>query len=87
MPGPTYFVSKYEVTASGVNDIPAVCGSLWSNLRRFADCIGVSEASCGGSNGNLVWQFRNGISCNGGMVESAWWEATKNQYRGIDCPN
>ncbi|KAH6838556.1 hypothetical protein B0I37DRAFT_409106 [Chaetomium sp. MPI-CAGE-AT-0009] len=75
----------YIVEASGVPDIPGVCGGLWDNLRRFGSCA-VSRPSCGAdSNGNLLWEFSVPIGCNPGMVHSAWWEATQNKWGGISC--
>jgi hypothetical protein len=76
----------YAIGATGVEDIPKTCGDLWQGLKQFHDCIGVGIASCGkDSDGKLVWNFTNGSGCNKGMVQSAWWEATKNKYGAIDC--
>ena len=65
--------------------IPGICGGLWDNLKQFADCIGVGDASCDGTDGNLSWQFTDGGSCNKGMVEATWYDATKNAYGAIEC--
>jgi hypothetical protein len=79
-------IQEWTVSASDVPDIPGTCGGLWDNLKRFPDCIGISAPGCYDQGGNtLVWQFNVGISCNPGMVESAWWEATQNQYGALDC--
>ncbi len=78
------YVLPYTVTASGVGDIPGICGGLWDNLNHFSSCV-ASNTYCGGSDGNLKWQFTVSLLCNGGMVESAWWEATKNQFGSISC--
>ncbi|PVH93597.1 hypothetical protein DM02DRAFT_695445 [Periconia macrospinosa] len=76
----------YAINAQGVDDVPKVCGDLWSNLRRFHDCIGVGVPSCEKrGNNELVWNFSNGSGCNMGMVESTWWEATQNRYGAIKC--
>ncbi|KAF1953841.1 hypothetical protein CC80DRAFT_568232 [Byssothecium circinans] len=78
--------SSYYISASGVPDIPGVCRGLWDNLKQFADCIGVGSARCqADKNGNLDWGFTNGGSCNTGMVEATWWDATKNKFGSIDC--
>ncbi|OAL07749.1 hypothetical protein IQ06DRAFT_342457 [Phaeosphaeriaceae sp. SRC1lsM3a] len=81
------FAADFDITASGVPDIPGTCGGLWDNLKRFADCIGVgnNEFCREEENGDLRWHFQNGASCNAGMVESAWYEATKNEYGPLDC--
>ncbi|KAF1365710.1 hypothetical protein EJ07DRAFT_83770, partial [Lizonia empirigonia] len=72
------------VSTSGVNDIPGICGGLWDNLKRFSACT-VSNPYCGGTNGNLEWDFTVGIGCNGGDVQSTWWEATTNKFGAISC--
>jgi hypothetical protein len=71
-----------------VPDIPAVCGGLWSNLRRFTECHALAGTSCGqGSKGagHMHWQLNISLLCNAGMVHSAWWEATRNKWGAIDC--
>lgn len=75
----------YRAEAAGVSNIPGVCGGLWSNLGRFGSCT-VTNAWCGAdSNGDLLWEFSVPLGCNSGMVESAWWEATQNEWGGISC--
>lgn len=80
-------IYTYIVDADTMPDISGVCGGLWDNLKRFSQCS-ASATSCGavGTDNNLHWQFNVPSICNGGMVESAWWEATKNQWGSIDCP-
>src|SRR5262245_50914126 len=75
---------KYEVYADGVHgEIPAVCGGLWHYLDRFGSCEALTSVSCGaGPNGRLEWKFNAPLGCNGGMVESSWWEATHNRFGG-----
>jgi hypothetical protein len=51
----------YTVRATGVGSgkISAVCGGLWSNLRRFGSCT-VTGPFCGSSSANankLKWKF------------------------------
>ncbi|KAF2643998.1 hypothetical protein P280DRAFT_466705 [Massarina eburnea CBS 473.64] len=75
----------FYVTASGVDDIPGICGGLWDNLKQFNACIGVGVPDCGGEDGELTWQFSNGSSCNGGDIEATWWDATKNKFGAIQC--
>ncbi|OLN87179.1 hypothetical protein CCHL11_03589 [Colletotrichum chlorophyti] len=76
---------SYTVTADGVPDVPGICGGLWDNLKRFSACR-VSVPNCGGAGGDLEWRFNAGVGCNGGIVESAWWEATKSKYGSVNCP-
>lgn len=80
-------VYRYIVDASSMPDISGVCGGLWDNLKRFGACS-ASNSFCGarGSDNHLVWEFTVPNTCNGGMIESTWWEATRNQWGGIDCP-
>ena len=80
-------VYTYIVRAEGVPNIPEICGGLWDNLHRFAACP-PSATSCGpvGPNGLLEWKFNVGLGCNSGMIESTWWEATRNNFGSIDCP-
>jgi hypothetical protein len=83
----TYYFTHLDYTAkaSGVSNIPGVCGGLWSNLKRFGSCT-VTRPSCGAdSKGDLVWKFSVPIGCEPGMIHSSWWEATKNKWGGISC--
>lgn len=77
--------SKYHVTATGVGDIPGICGGLWDNLKTFAGQCAPIYTHCDGTNGNLDWGFQAETGCTPGMVESTWWEATKNQWGSIVC--
>ncbi|KAH6843225.1 hypothetical protein B0I37DRAFT_357208 [Chaetomium sp. MPI-CAGE-AT-0009] len=85
------FHQRYVVIASGVgaSEIPAVCGGLWDNLKRFGSCT-ASGTFCGrdGDHGvdDLEWAFNVPHGCNPGMVHSAWWEATQNKWGSISCP-
>ncbi|KAI9853772.1 MAG: hypothetical protein M1813_001814 [Trichoglossum hirsutum] len=81
------FLYTYVVRVDNVPNISDVCGGLWDNLKYFAACV-ASEPSCGavGPGNPLQWKFNVGAGCNGGMVESAWWEATHNKYGSISCP-
>jgi hypothetical protein len=79
---------KYVVKAAGVNNISSVCHNLWKGLGKFSACS-ASKTSCGaqGPNNDLVWVFEVPTVCNSGMVESAWWEGTKNTWGGVSCIN
>ncbi|KXH36088.1 hypothetical protein CNYM01_10333 [Colletotrichum nymphaeae SA-01] len=72
---------------SGVDDVPKVCGDLWTKLRRHSGCLAASDASCraGTDKGELIWHFVASTFCNVGMVQSAWWEATHNEYGAVEC--
>ncbi|KAK3356364.1 hypothetical protein B0T25DRAFT_516045 [Lasiosphaeria hispida] len=78
---------RYIVETGNLPDISGVCGGLWDNLKRFSACS-ASATFCGarGGDNHLVWEFSVPSVCNGGMVESTWWEATHNNWGGIDCP-
>ncbi|KIL86402.1 hypothetical protein FAVG1_10231 [Fusarium avenaceum] len=83
------YVRTWLVIASGVDDIPARCGGFWDNMNNknfHGACASLSETNCGkDGNGDMVINFRSPSGCNSGHVESAWWEATKNQFGGITC--
>lgn len=84
--GPSYY---WLIAQEGVEDIPGICGGLWDNLNGAGEC-GVSggETYCrekAGQPGVLEWSFITPQTCNGGMVESAWWEATRNKFGAIEC--
>jgi len=57
----------YTVEASGVDDIPGICGGLWDNLKQFGVCAVPSLTDCSGSDGNLSWTFQASAGCNGGV--------------------
>ncbi|KAI8200557.1 hypothetical protein K4K52_007914 [Colletotrichum sp. SAR 10_76] len=82
-----YIVNAYNVE----DDIPKVCHKLWMELRNFWMCqvwsFGLFKQFCreGTEKGTLEWEFETGLACNTGMLEAAWWEATKNKYGRIDC--
>lgn len=79
------FVHKWRITATGVDGIPGYCGGLWDNMKTFQGDCPISNAWCGGDNGNLEWTFTTSNTCGPGAVESAWWEATSNKFGSIVC--
>ena len=79
---PTYSIQVDNIAADLV---PGICGGLWDNLKQFADCVGVSSPGCEPRDGGLHWHFTNGVSCNKGMIEATWWDATQNKYGSISC--
>ncbi|KAK7178430.1 hypothetical protein PSPO01_15528 [Paraphaeosphaeria sporulosa] len=80
------FVVYYKIAAQGVPDIPGVCGGLWDNLKQFSGCIGVGSEKCEANEaGDLVWEFSDGTSCDDGMIEATWYDATQNQWGAIEC--
>ena len=69
-------------------DIAGRCAGLWANLRRFTECHAVTVPWCGhGGNtpDHLEWHFTVPGICNTGMVESTWWEATRNEFGAVQC--
>ncbi|GKT45653.1 uncharacterized protein ColSpa_05834 [Colletotrichum spaethianum] len=73
-----------------VPDIAKTCGDLWSSLRRHSGCAASSGATCrehDDMKGVLVWHFTASSFCNVGMVGSAWWEATHNEFGQLACAN
>lgn len=83
----TNAVFRYQVRSTlQVPDTPGICGGLWDNLKRFGECGTPSNTWCGDAgNGILGWDFNAFVGCDNGMVESTWWEATRNNYGSVDC--
>ncbi|KAL4918885.1 hypothetical protein BDW62DRAFT_210256 [Aspergillus aurantiobrunneus] len=75
----------YIVHADSADGASGICNGLWDNLQRFASCV-ASNTNCDETGGTIDWSFDVGRGCDGGSVESAWWEATRNNYGSIDCP-
>ncbi|KAK1967146.1 hypothetical protein LY78DRAFT_692281, partial [Colletotrichum sublineola] len=76
-----------NLALGSVSDVPATCGKLWQNLRRFPVC-GVSYPACRPHpkyEDVLVWDLTVWVGCTIGMVQSAWWEATQNQFGAMEC--
>ncbi|KAJ0162701.1 hypothetical protein CTA2_4142 [Colletotrichum tanaceti] len=80
-----FFGRHHVVAASGARDIPQTCSQLWANLREFDGCRLVTKAHCGGTDGYLQWRFQAWVSCNLGMVSSAWFDATGHALGFLDC--
>jgi len=57
----------YTIEASGVGDIPGICGGLWNNLKQFGVCAVPTLTDCSGTDGNLSWTFQASAGCNGGV--------------------
>jgi hypothetical protein len=67
-------------------DIPAACGGLWDNLKSHPGCSPIGYVDCGAAeNGKLSWTFAPWGPCNRGMVESTWWEETRNNNGPLYC--
>ncbi|RDW58405.1 hypothetical protein BP5796_12335 [Coleophoma crateriformis] len=79
--------NRYIVHASGVTDIPGICGGLWDNLKRYGVCA-ATQTFCGQDGGteDMRWEFVASAGCDNGMVDAAWWDATKNAFGSISCP-
>lgn len=80
-------VSRYSIVINPnpFPDTPAICGGLWDNMNKFAGCAAPSATNCRDEFGRFSWDFDASIGCNAGMVESIWWEATKNEGGAISC--
>lgn len=81
-------VRKWLVIADGVDDIPGKCGGFWDNMNNanFHGACVLSQTNCGeDGNGDMVINFAAGSGCNGGHIESAWWEATRNEFGDLQC--
>lgn len=87
--GALFIARKWLVIGTGIDDIPGRCGGFWDNMNNsnFHGACAVSQPNCGeDGNGDMVINFVVGSGCNGGHVESAWWEATQNEFGPLDCP-
>ncbi|KAK8103334.1 uncharacterized protein PG998_010367 [Apiospora kogelbergensis] len=70
---------------AGVTDPDGLCNGLRDNLHHFGDCT-ESNYGCRMVGDRFEWQFTTPIGCNDGMVQSAWWEATRNKFGALpDC--
>ncbi|KXH59663.1 hypothetical protein CSAL01_04743 [Colletotrichum salicis] len=68
------------------DDIPRICGGLWDNLKSFPACSTLGIVACEHRwEGMLTWRFGTMGWCNHGMIESVWWEATKNKFGPLKC--
>lgn len=85
------YTTVYTISANDIPDVPGTCGGLWDNLKHFSSCLLISSPKCDPGEGydgqkyDMIWHFGSTSICNEGMVESAWYEATKNQYGSINC--
>ncbi|KAK2053324.1 hypothetical protein LY76DRAFT_524823 [Colletotrichum caudatum] len=81
------FGAWMNITASGVEDIPAMCGNLWAALHKFPGCRMLTHPSCGGADGYMEWRFHApGFTCDFGLIRSAWYSATGGNRLGVlDC--
>lgn len=91
-----YFTKHYNIFIAPLpkKEIGPLCDTFWKKLKRHWLCTVSSPHGCGpwtnstrGANGTegVKWEFTVFKGCNSGMVESAFWEATKNRHGGIDC--
>ncbi|KAK1997331.1 hypothetical protein LX36DRAFT_691466 [Colletotrichum falcatum] len=74
----------YTVFASGVENIPHMCSTLWTFIGSIPPCR-MLKTDCGGADGYMEWRFHVGSSCNLGLVHSAWRSATKKELGVLDC--
>jgi hypothetical protein len=79
-----FFFLTYTISADGVPDVDKTYHSVLGNLHRFGSCATTGPNHKPQSEG-FSMVFNVPIGCNKGMVESAWWEATKNEYGSIKC--
>ncbi|KAK8064481.1 hypothetical protein PG994_007119 [Apiospora phragmitis] len=66
----------------GVTDPNGLCNGLRDNLHPFGQCA-ESQFDCRMVGNRFEWQLVVPDSCNNGMIASAWWEATKNNFGAI----
>lgn len=72
----------YEVTIPDVPEthtIEETCSLLWKQLKKWAACTVSSPHGCGklpNTKRALRWHFSVIDFCNGGIIESTFWEAT-----------
>ncbi|KAL6171809.1 hypothetical protein ACJQWK_02810 [Exserohilum turcicum] len=68
--------THWKIRASGVNDIPGLCGGLWDNLNHWGGLCNPSYPYCNGKDGELIWNFTTGTACNPGHIESVWYASS-----------
>ncbi|KAF2635745.1 hypothetical protein P280DRAFT_410992, partial [Massarina eburnea CBS 473.64] len=69
---------------SDVTDKDGLCNGLRDNMHHFGQCK-ETGLSCDIVDGKFEWKTVVPVRCNNGMIESAWWEATKNEFGPIEC--
>ncbi|KAK2040334.1 hypothetical protein LZ31DRAFT_544887 [Colletotrichum somersetense] len=84
-------VTKYGVMSKpglAVPDVMATCNEVWANLRRFPACGIVTDPWCEPhpkDKSILTWRMTVSGMCDPGMITSAWWESTFNNYGELEC--
>lgn len=85
--GPLVGRYKYEVTIPTIpftRDPPNVCHHLWKELKKYPLCLVTKPNSCyEGDNRSLKWSFMAPRACRSGMVRTAFYAATKNQFGAL----
>jgi hypothetical protein len=72
------------------DDIPQLCGRLWGTLKQHHGAIcPPSNTHCGHTEwipgeAAVHWKLSVPIFCNGGCLNSAYWEATHNKFGKMD---
>lgn len=78
---------NYKVTIPTIpltRDVPNVCHHLWKELKKHKLCQVINPHGCyEGDNRSLQWHFGAPTLCRSGMIRSAFWEATKNQFGAL----
>ncbi|KAK8096123.1 uncharacterized protein PG998_002751 [Apiospora kogelbergensis] len=77
----------FDIWSENFYDISGRCAGLWANFQpRFPSCA-VTSGYCGGIEDThiLNWNFNVPLGCGGGSVNSAWWEATRNEFGPLFC--
>ncbi|TEA12008.1 hypothetical protein C8034_v006841 [Colletotrichum sidae] len=77
----------WEIKIDRVPDVGKVCHYLWQGLRRHIACVVTQPNGCDSpfDGDELYMYFTTSLVCNTGMVESAFWHATSNDYGPVDC--
>ncbi|KAK2021967.1 hypothetical protein LX32DRAFT_603699 [Colletotrichum zoysiae] len=84
-------VTRYGVMSKpglAVPDVVATCHDVWAHLRRFPACGIVVHPWCEPhpkDKSILTWSMTVPGMCDPGMIASAWWEATFNNYGELEC--
>lgn len=86
-----FYSNQFTIHMEEVDDAPDICHWLWTFLEIWPLCL-ASKPSCGwnstredGTGQGLKWDFEVSMGCNGGMVNSAFWEATENEWGSVHC--
>lgn len=70
-----------------VGDVQGLCKGLIDNSRRFPPCLHHESVCYPVGQLEFEWVPCVNKGCSKEMIEAIWWEATRNKYGDITCPD